>query len=112
MPEVLNELDAKRNVLSAFVDFHRRSADTTTRAVRLPLDRAAPGLEREMDSFTEKDVECRQTHSGWVCLIQHLHMSKTQKGMPYIFEYEVRDDPTKARYDCKSTGQRNLRPQR
>jgi hypothetical protein len=107
MPAVLNEQDAKRNALSAFVDFHRRSADTTTHAVRLPLDRATPGLEREMDSFTEEDVECRQMRNGWVCVIHHLHMSKTRKGMSHVFEYEVKDDPAKARCDCKPTGQPN-----
>ena len=107
MPAVLNEQDAKRNALSAFVDFHRELADTTTHAVRLPLDRAPPGLEREMDSFTEEDVECRQTSNGWVCVIHHLHMSKTRKGMSHIFEYAVKDDPAKARCDCKPTGQPN-----
>jgi len=109
MPAVLNEQNAKRNALSAFFDFHRELADTTTHAVRLPPDRAIPGLEREKDSFTEKDVECRQTGSGWVCVIHHLHMSKTSKGMSHIFEYEVKDDPAKAKCDCKPTG-RPIRP--
>jgi len=109
MPAVLNEQDAKRNALSAFVNFHRELADTTIHAVRLPLDRTTPGFEREMDSFTEEDVECRQTRNGWVCVIHHLHMSKTSKGMPHIFEYEVKDDPGKARCDCKPTG-RPIRP--
>jgi hypothetical protein len=58
-----------------------------------------------MDSFTEEDVECRQTRGGWTCIIQHLHISKTQKGMPHVFEYELEDDPTKARYDCKPASQ-------
>jgi hypothetical protein len=109
MPTVLNELDAKRNALSAFLDFHRRFADTTTYVVRPPLERAAANLKLETDSFTEEDVECRHTRGGWVCVIHHLHMSKTQKGMPHIFEYEVRDDPSKARYDCKPTGQLSRR---
>jgi len=107
MPAVLNEQDAKRNALSAFVDFHRELAGTTTQAVRLPLDRATRGLEREMDSLTEEDVKCRQTRNGWVCVIHHLHMSKTRKGMSHIFEYEVKDDPAKARCDCKLSGQPN-----
>jgi len=107
MPIVLNELDAKRNALSAFVDFHRRSADTITHVVKLPLDQAPPDLKLETGSFTEEDVECRQMPDRWVCVIHHLHMSKTQKGMPHIFEYEVKDDTTKARYECKPSGQTN-----
>ena len=107
MPAVLNERDAKRNALSAFVSFHRELAGSTTHVVRLPLDPATRGLEREMDSFTEEDVECRQTRNGWVCVIHHLHMSRARKGMSHIFEYEVKDDPAKARYDCKPVGQPN-----
>ena len=112
MPAVLNEQDAKRNALSAFFDFHRESADATTQTMRPSLDRATLSLKRETDSFTEEDVECRQTRDGWVCVIHHLHVSKTQKGRPHIFEYEVKDDPTKARYDCKPTGQPNRPPLR
>ncbi len=107
MPAVLSEQDAKRNAFSAFVNFHREIADTPTHAVRLPLDRATPGFEREMDSFTEEDVECRQTRNGWVCAIHHLHMSKTRKGMSHIFEYEGKNDPAKASCDCKPAGQPN-----
>jgi len=107
MSTVMSEMDAKRNALSAFVDFHRRSADTITHVVKVPLDQAAPDLKLEMDSFTEDDVECRQMPDGSVCVINHLHMSKTQKGMPHIFEYEIKDDPAKARYQCKPTGQTN-----
>jgi hypothetical protein len=100
MPRISEEL-AKRNALLAFIDFHRLSTDTTTRVVKLPLDRAASDIGLEMDSFTDRDVECRQTHDGWVCVIRHLHLSKTQKGMPHVFEYEIEDDPAKARYDCR-----------
>jgi hypothetical protein len=75
--------------------------------MRPPSDRATLDLKRETGSFTEEDVECRQTRDGWVCVIHHLHMSKTQKGRLYVFEYEVKDDPTKARCDCKPTGKPN-----
>jgi hypothetical protein len=100
MSRISEEL-AKRNALLAFIDFHRQSVDTTTRVVKLPLDLAASHIGLETDSFTDKDVECRQTRDGWVCVIRHLHLSKTQKGMPHVFEYEIEDDPTKARYDCR-----------
>jgi hypothetical protein len=105
MPTVLNELEAKRNTLAAFIHFHRQFADGMIRVVRMPVDGATPEVGLGMDSFTEGDVKCRQIHGGWACLIHHLHLSKTQKGMPHIFEYEVEDDPTKARYDCKPASQ-------
>jgi hypothetical protein len=100
MPIISEEL-AKRNALSAFVEFHRQSADATIRVVKFPLDSSASDMALERDSFTDKDVECRHTQDGWVCVIRHLHLSKTQKGMPHIFEYEIQDDPAKARYECR-----------
>ena len=100
MPRISREL-AKRNALLAFIGFHRQSVDTITRVVRLPLNLAGSHIGVETDSFTDKDVECRQMHDGWVCLIRHIHLSKTQKGMPHVFEYEIEDDPTKSRYDCR-----------
>jgi hypothetical protein len=100
MPRISEEL-TRRNALLAFVEFHRQSTDGTTRVVKLPLDSAASDMVLETDSFTDRDVECRQTQDGWVCVISHLHLSKTQKGMPHIFEYEIQDDPAKARYECR-----------
>ena len=102
MPAVSGEAEVKRNALLAFLDFHRRSADGSFRVVKVSAEHMASEIGRELDSFTEKDVECQQVRDGWICTIRHLHLSKTQKGMPRVFEYKVRDDPSTAKYDCRA----------
>ena len=104
MAAVLSKAEVKRNALLAFVDFHRRSTDGSFRVVKVSAEDMTSEIGREVNSFTEKDVECRPVRDGWICTIHHLHLSKTQKGIPRVFEYEVRDDPSKAIYDCKAVG--------
>jgi len=105
MPTVLSEEEVERSALSAFIRFHRQSANGSIRIVKVPVEEATPEVGLEMDSFTEEDVKCRRTNGGWACTIQHLHLSKTQKGMPYVFEYEVEDDLRKATFRCKPASQ-------
>jgi len=102
MAAVFNEAEVKQNALLAFRDFHRRSADGSFRGAKISAGDMTSESDRDVDSFTQKDVECRQVPDGWVCTIHHLHLSKTQKGIPRIFEYKVGDDPTQAKYDCRS----------
>jgi len=104
MPAVLSEAEVRRNALTSFLDFHRRSADGSFRVVKMSAKGLAPETGREVNSFAEKDVECQQVCDGWICTIRHLHLSKTQKGMPRVFEYEVRGDPSTAKYDCRAVG--------
>jgi hypothetical protein len=104
MPTVFSEAEVKRNALLAFFDFHRRFADGSFRVVKMSAKDLASEIGREPDSFTENDVECQQVRDGWICTVRHLHLSKTQKGMPRVFEYKVRDDPSTAKYDCRAVG--------
>jgi hypothetical protein len=86
LPTAINELEARRNALSMFIEFHKQSTERSTRAVRFEPNGMSPTLGPGIDVFSEGDVKCNRTNGGWTCVIYHLHVSKTQKGMPYVFE--------------------------
>jgi len=58
MAAVLSKAEVKRNALLAFVDFHRRSTDGSFRVVKVSAEDMTSEIGREVNSFTEKDVEC------------------------------------------------------
>ena len=104
MPSALSRTEAKQNALSAFIRFHKES-NQITRAVKMEPNDASRGVGTDTDIFTEEDVKCSLTRGLWVCLIYHLHLSRTQKGMPYVFKYVVQDNLLKAKFECKPIAQ-------
>jgi hypothetical protein len=101
MPAVINETEARRNTLSSFIEFHRQSTERPLRAVRFEPNGTSPTAGSAIDMFSEADVKCNRKNGSWTCVIYHLHVSKTQKGMPHVFKYTVEDDPARARFECK-----------
>ena len=101
MVAVISELEARRNALSMFIEFHKQPSEQPVRAVRFEPNGTSPTMGSAIDVFSETDVKCNRRNGSWICVIYHLHVSKTQKGMPHVFEYIIENDATKARFDCK-----------